>query len=96
MSAELLEDLIGKLEALRVGQVGAVMLKFHGKVIYAHFAKPMPNGWLTWAETLTGLGTEPAPISFEMLLTQLLEITEVIGVVGDGKLNGSWWEVTNG
>lgn len=96
MTAELLEDLIGKLEALRVGQVGAVMLKFHGKDIYAHFAKPMPNGWLTWAETLTGLGTEPTPISFEMLLIQLLEITEVIGVVGDGKLNGSWWEVTNG
>lgn len=96
MSTELLEDLVRKLEALNVGQIGAVMLKFHGKVIYSHFAKPMPNGWLTWAETLTGLGTEPTPISFELLLTQLLEITEVIGVVGDGKLNGSWWEVTNG
>ena len=96
MSAELLEDLVRKLEALKVGQIGAVMLKFHGKVIYAHFAKLMPNGWLTWAETLTGLGTEPTPISFEMLLTQLLEILEVIRVVGDGKLNGSWWEVTNG
>ena len=35
MSTELLEDLVRKLEALRVGQVGAVMLKFHGKVIYA-------------------------------------------------------------
>ena len=96
MTAELLEDLIRKLEVLKVGQIGAVMLKFHGKVIYAHFAKPMPNGWLTWAETLTGLGTEPTPISFERLLTQLLEILEVIRVVGDGKLNGLWWEVSNG
>lgn len=96
MTTGLLEDLEKKLQMLKVGQLGAVMLKFHGRVIYSHYAKPTPNGWLTWAETLTGLGTDPTPISFELLLTQLLEITEVIGVVGDGKLNGSWWEVTNG